>query len=83
MLKDRKSFKMRGYYIAMNFQGDARTNKLVVKLGYGLGVLVFAAVMYFVLSFTGHIPSDWNYFHTLGIAIVLVTVSKLVGKAIE
>ena len=62
----------------MQFDEKNFGNAFPRKLGYFIMYVVFTVIFYFILKILNRLPSDWIFFHVVGITLAIVLFGRLV-----
>ena len=51
-----------------------------IIVGYVFSYFLFTTILFFILTFSQRLPSGWNYFHIIGITIIITFIGTIIRK---
>lgn len=66
-----------------NNKNNFNIEKLSKKIGYIFGYFLFTTILFFILNLLNKIPKTWDYFHIMGITLLIIIVGVLIKKILK
>lgn len=67
----------------MTFEQNKSIKKLGEILGYIFSYFLFTTILFFILVLLKKIPETWNYFHVMGITILIVLIGAIIKRLLK
>lgn len=67
----------------MKFEEDKRIEKFGKKVGYLTSYIIFTTVLYFILKYLNKLPSNWSYFHVVGLTFFIVLIGITIKRVLK
>jgi len=58
----------------MQFEKDKTSEKWGERTGFFAAYLAFTAVLFFILTYFGKLPTEWGYFHVAGLVLAVALI---------
>ncbi len=52
-------------------------------VGYIVSYFLFTTILYYILVFLNKIPTNWSYFHIMGITLLIALLGFLIKKGLK
>jgi len=66
----------------MIFEQNKSIEKMGEKIGYLFSYILFTTIVFFIFSFLNKLPSNWSFFHIMGVTLLIAIVGIIIKRVL-
>ncbi len=67
----------------MQFEINPIYRKIGALIGFAIAYCIFTTMLFFVLKFTGKLPSSWSFVNVIGITFSVIALGILTKRVLQ
>lgn len=66
----------------MIFEQNKSIENMGEKIGYLFSYILFTTIVFFIFSFLNKLPSNWSFFHIMGVTLLIAIVGIILKRVL-